>query len=121
MSGLSSVRHPGEEGALKGNSLWAEQARAHSRGHSSVEEGCFRPSEAGLFQAVFSTTKWSNPIESKHTFPLHTTTPLASLYPGGLRQERCMIKFLQAKQCTLHVKQKVAAGFPLSFIVSTWF
>ena len=39
---------------------------------------------------------------------------LCFIIPRRTEAERCMIKFLQAKQCTLHVKQKVAAGFPLN-------
>lgn len=56
--------------------LWAEQARAHSRGHSSVEKAALGPQRRGCFKLCFLQQNGVTPIESKHTFPLHTTTPL---------------------------------------------
>ena len=56
--------------------LWAEQARVHSRGHSSVEKVALGPQRLGYSKLCFLQENGVTPIESTHTFPLHTPTPL---------------------------------------------
>lgn len=70
---MSSEGCSGEQRLCKSLVGWAGQGlRAEDTDlwRRQLLHGCFRPGEAGLFQALFSTAKWNNSCQSLNTHSL---------------------------------------------------